>query len=1751
MRKVLLKRLLGIGTVMAMTATGVFGQMNSITALAEESASASDLNGEIRENAVEKDGESSEAKDKAEIEKEEVAEGESGANEENKEVKTESEEKKSGSGEEKPEDGGNETGGSADNGAGTEDEKPEAQEQEIEDEKSEPEAENNEEEKEEVKDEETENKGEEPELMAKGTNEEKEEAVIKSVTVNTEVKKLGQYPVSMVVTFEDALAEDLELTADDFTISANKSGWLANGITERDIEVGVTSVSLSDDRTSVTIVPDTFPDRYYYVPEYTVTCTLDGNEYFSFNREDVTKTVTPVADDFSYVSDGGFSYNIYEPQADEAVPVVVVFHGFGDDENLYANRTAVEWAEADNQADRPAYVIAPQFGGYAYVSEAARMNVYAKTKSVIDELISEGKADPERIYITGKSFGGAAVLEFNETYPDYSAASIAMAPAVAYTDYFGNVTKSENLEKIKDKSIWIAQCEADSTAPYQGTVSAYETLETLGADNILFTTYSKDELDASGANGDYHAVECIVMDESRYPQWLFSKVRNNVSKSNLDYSVILPEGYSTSGAAYPVVYVMPNDGLSEFSETALLQLKNTLSESAMDMIIVKVSFEEGDDPYSEVQDIIAEVDSRYVTLGEASFRAVIGEEVGGYLAHALTYTDGQKNFRSTPELFGLMASINGDYAGESNTWLEKYGDMLGLSRLNNSTALKFYTYLSAATEDPRAYAENGANSVIKYFIKNASAYGGFYAAYFGNADGYSQNFSIKNGVFDETFEKKSVAEAAAGFNRRITQNLVTGSLTLSPQSALESLEEIEASYSITVSDKYNKFFGSKNSNMVAEIVMTDPDSSEVLERVSVGEFTVGAGTVTGTVMIPNTVKNVSTSVALVVSLQGTDFAVDAQDLVRVLGTGTSPEDQLIDFMGVWKVKAIANSSFAKEDWVGADGKLELGDFGSWADATPCITWWNGTNGVERNFVGYAWYVREFDIPADFTVGTYQMPIGYLDEGDVTFINGVQIGQTGMDPDTWKMESDQWDTYRSYEVSPEILNFGGKNYVAVLAHNNSGDGGWYKGHPGLYSQAAYNRLNSAPSTLAPEDAQTLVKRAIDTQIKAVAKGDLKMFADTVSADYFQSGINKEKLLETVKSYGKGTVVDTEGTVFEAGDNLYLYQARRTITTEGGDKLSLEVNEYFTVEGKKAYLYGEHDRFYTQYIDSKNRALALGSGSDTEKESFLVYLPEGYFAKENADKRYPVAYIFHQINSSSNSWKIDGINEFLDSGIAAGLIKNTILVIPDSVPTSWWQGSWVDMVTEDIIPFVDDNYRTVQDARFRFTVGASMGGSGSYNIGLRNPNLFSGIISYFGAINMGANPLALAQDQYKKGYIDYLKYYGQYFVCGNQDLYKFGIPAIELDALLRNVKIDHYFELEEGAHDSTFYKPYVVDSFSYMTSRIPSVSAQEAASVLEVSASGAKLSDGKVTANVKVNVNGAVSDYLTTVPESDFTKDTNPDLVVPVTARLVNSDGVTVARKTVYINVDSQVSTSCDFELESYDIVKSRDYTLVASANLLDYPSVAAVSLKGKKPAVVPTPSGENNISSGDETPASEAMAEAEESGEGSGSGSATGNSTAAGNTAGAAGTTVANAAVASANQGAAVATAAPTATNRASAAGRSGAGNQTGNNASASGQDGAGEAQAEGSEDSVGTVTGDQASAETIAQENEPVKLTDGEEVQETETEGTKVIEDEAAAKAAAPVNGKMSTGSVAALVIALAALALGAIFFGIRFLNRK
>ncbi len=222
-----------------------------------------------------------------------------------------------------------------------------------------------------------------------------------------------------------------------------------------------------------------------------------------------------------------------------------------------------------------------------------------------------------------------------------------------------------------------------------------------------------------------------------------------------------------------------------------------------------------------------------------------------------------------------------------------------------------------------------------------------------------------------------------------------------------------------------------------------------------------------------------------------------------------------------------------------------------------------------------------------------------------------------------------------------------------------------------------------------------------------------------------------------------------------------------------------------------------------------ALVSPKAGESVEQPCLIYLPEGY---EESAERYPVVYLLHQFNSDHTSYRTDHVDALLDEGIAQGLFGKMIVVIPNSSEESWWTGKWERMVTEELIPWVDSHYRTIPRADSRLTAGCSMGGQGAFGIGLRHPELFSGAVSFFGAFSYGgaANPNAVVLERTPEE----LSRFSLYFICGNQDSYGFGVPAIELHQKLLKLGVPHRFFIENGGHDSAFYLPFFQDAFAYM-------------------------------------------------------------------------------------------------------------------------------------------------------------------------------------------------------------------------------------------------------------------------------------------------------------------------------------------------
>lgn len=107
------------------------------------------------------------------------------------------------------------------------------------------------------------------------------------------------------------------------------------------------------------------------------------------------------------------------------------------------------------------------------------------------------------------------------------------------------------------------------------------------------------------------------------------------------YQVVLPEGYDPDGGMrYPVMYLLPDDGLGEYPEGMEDMLGETMSgEKGIDMILVKPAFTLDMDVRQVMELVAADVDAKYNTIPGAENRAVVGTGAGGYLAYILGLTE--------------------------------------------------------------------------------------------------------------------------------------------------------------------------------------------------------------------------------------------------------------------------------------------------------------------------------------------------------------------------------------------------------------------------------------------------------------------------------------------------------------------------------------------------------------------------------------------------------------------------------------------------------------------------------------------------------------------------------------------------------------------------------------------------------------------------------------------------------------------------------------------------------------------------------------------------------------------------------------------------------------------------------------------------------------------------------------------------------------------------------------------------------
>ena len=140
--------------------------------------------------------------------------------------------------------------------------------------------------------------------------------------------------------------------------------------------------------------------------------------------------------------------------------------------------------------------------------------------------------------------------------------------------------------------------------------------------------------------------------------------------------------------------------------------------------------------------------------------------------------------------------------------------------------------------------------------------------------------------------------------------------------------------------------------------------------------------------------------------------------------------------------------------------------------------------------------------------------------------------------------------------------------------------------------------------------------------------------------------------------------------------------------------------------------------------------------------MVYTPAEYDLKANIKKRYPVLYLQHGMGEDETGWSKQGhMQHIMDNAIAAGRAVPMIVVMESGdIKAPFGPGqsrdqygnSFYPVLLNDLIPYIDANFRTKTDRENRAMAGLSWGGHQTFDIVLTNLDKFSYMGTFSGAI-----------------------------------------------------------------------------------------------------------------------------------------------------------------------------------------------------------------------------------------------------------------------------------------------------------------------------------------------------------------------------------------------------------------------------------
>jgi putative tributyrin esterase len=222
-------------------------------------------------------------------------------------------------------------------------------------------------------------------------------------------------------------------------------------------------------------------------------------------------------------------------------------------------------------------------------------------------------------------------------------------------------------------------------------------------------------------------------------------------------------------------------------------------------------------------------------------------------------------------------------------------------------------------------------------------------------------------------------------------------------------------------------------------------------------------------------------------------------------------------------------------------------------------------------------------------------------------------------------------------------------------------------------------------------------------------------------------------------------------------------------------------------------------------------------------YNVILPTDYDTSKNT--RYPVLYLLHGLTGHYNDW-------LSRTNIADYAADYRIIVVMPEGNDSWYIDKYESYILQELIPDVQQRYRTIEARYARAIAGLSMGGYGAIKFGLKSPATFVFAASMSGAFSA----MRLSDKETPESWRPSLKTFGDagsqtrvandlfeilqkitaarvaslpyfYFDCGTEDSSLIFPSNRELAALMFEKKIPHEFRELPGDHSWAYWDQQV--------------------------------------------------------------------------------------------------------------------------------------------------------------------------------------------------------------------------------------------------------------------------------------------------------------------------------------------------------